>query len=572
MQLSITNKEVRINFLFQLQIITEFCVKIYNVKRKIKVIIYLLGLVLSLSSQDSKWIIEKLPETINSGYDEIGPVPSRDGRKLYFTRVGYPQYNRTLILDSIDYSKKLDEIQYSEILSNLYKQLGEKKNKLPYTSPFNQDIWIGINDSTGQYNDVQHPDYPLNNALTNSLVALTPDPNSFYIINQFPPNGGMNKGFSVIKQKPDGTWNSPKAVTINDYYTLKSDVNLTMSFDGTVLILSAERFDSRDLDLYICFKESEDNWSAPKHLGFNINSSKREMTPYLSENNTTLFFASDRGNGYGGLDIYMTRREENNWFKWSSPILLVNPINSISDESQPYFNMTTGYLYFTSKRDGSNDIYRTQIAPPQPTEIAIKGRIINKQTNELITDAKIEYAIMGSSSNSLQNSDGVFSIKIPKGTQITLKAIKNKFNGVVDTLFFRHDYYYFKPYYTIDLLLEPLEIGGKIKVNPIYFVQSKSSILDDSYSELIYLYNILKENPSMEIQIEGHTDNVGDLEDLIKLSFDRAEAIKSYLVDHGIDNNRITTKGYGAGLPLTNNRDESERSKNRRVEIIVKQL
>ena len=83
----------------------------------------------------------------------------------------------------------------------------------------------------------------------------------------------------------------------------------------------------------------------------------------MSEDNVTLFFSSNRGESSGGNDIFMCKRLDDTWSNWTSPVRLVDPINSSADDSQPYFNMTSGYLYFSSRREGNSDIYRVQIAP-----------------------------------------------------------------------------------------------------------------------------------------------------------------------------------------------------------------
>jgi Tol biopolymer transport system component len=83
----------------------------------------------------------------------------------------------------------------------------------------------------------------------------------------------------------------------------------------------------------------------------------------------------------------MSKRLDETWKNWSEPVRLTKPVNSIADDSQPYFNMSTGYLYFTSKRDGNSDIFRIQLAPAQPTEITIRGRVLNRKTGRLIPDA-----------------------------------------------------------------------------------------------------------------------------------------------------------------------------------------
>ncbi|MGI9158445.1 MAG: hypothetical protein ACR2K1_01700, partial [Saprospiraceae bacterium] len=272
----------------------------------------------TISAQED-FIVEKLPDFINSPFDEITPVPSRDGQTLYFTRVGYPDFDRTLWLDSIDYAQKLNAEEYRKMLAKIYSEIGKTRVTNPERAAFNQDVWIAQGDTAG-FHTVEHPGPPINNALPNSVVTITPDPNALYVLNQFKPAGDMNKGFSIIRRHADGTWAFPAPVEIKDFYTIKSDVSLTMSFDGEVLILAAARFDSRDLDLYVCFREGENKWTAPRHMGNILNSEKRELTPFLSEDHRTLFFASDRWNSSGGLDLFLSKREDDTWMNWSPPL------------------------------------------------------------------------------------------------------------------------------------------------------------------------------------------------------------------------------------------------------------
>lgn len=543
-----------------------------HIKPRFFYLLFFTIIIQRIAAQEPDWKVVKLSENINSTFDEINPVPSRDGKTLYFTRVGYPDFNRTLIFDTVNYAIKLDADKYNRMLGRLYGELGQTVLGEPYRSKFNQDIWMSKADSAGLFHTTEHPGYPLNNALPNSLVAITPDPKAFYIINQFKPEGDMKKGFSVIRQESDSTWAFPRPVEIKDYYTITSDINLTMSFDGKVLILSAARFDSRDLDLYICFKEGEHKWSSPQHLGNLINSSKREMTPYLSENNRTLYFASDRGESGGGLDIFMTRRENDSWFDWSSPIKLIEPINSKADESQPYFNMTTGNLYFTSKRDGNSDIYKVQIAPPQATELVIKGRVYNTKTNFQMRDVAIEYTFEGQDTDTLYSAGGDYTLKIPKGVKVQMRALKPGFNGQFKDVLFRQDYYYFQDYYTNDLFIEPLEEGSKIALKPIFFQQSKAIILEQSFPELDALAQLLSNTPSMRIKITGHTDNIGKLEDLYQLSQERAAAVKTYLMGKGIGEERIQAEGLGPNEPMNDNSSDDLRQLNRRVEVVITKI
>lgn len=528
-------------------------------------ILILLASFQSLVAQDFK--LEKLPDFINSIYDEITPVPSRDGRTLYFTRVGYPEFERTLLLDSVEQSKALSPERYERVLASIYTEMAGTGVYNPVRSPFNQDVWAVRVDSSG-FEIPMHPGYPLNNALPNSIVTITPDPNAFYVVNQFDARGNMSRGFSIVRRLSDSTWGFPKPVEIKDFYTITSDVSLTMSFDGQVLILSANRFDSKDMDLYVCFREGENKWSAPQHLGNAVNSPMRETSPFLSEDNTTLFFSSNRS---GGSDIYICRRLDDTWKNWSAPYKAVEPINSFADDGQPYFNMTSGYLYFTSKRDGNSDIFRVQIAPPQPTEIEIIGRVINRKTKNILPKAQVRYWTDGNAANTITATDGTFRLKVPKGVKFYLKPEKPGFTGSVEEIFFRRDYYYFDEHY-LNLPMDPLEVNAKIELLPIFFQQSKPVILEESYSELERLAATMTEMPGLQIRVEGHTDNVGKAEDLLRLSEERAEAIKVFLVQKGIDPKRIATVGYGPRYPLNDNSTDELRAQNRRVEFVITKI
>jgi outer membrane protein OmpA-like peptidoglycan-associated protein len=513
--------------------------------------------------------VEKLPDIVNSPYEEITPVPNRAGNVLFFTRVGYPDFDRTLFLDTVDWAKKLKPEPYRNFLAAVYSEIAGYSVSNPERSKFNQDVWMAVGDSA-HFTAVEHPGPPLNNALPNSIAAITPDPNAYYCINQFKKEGDMNKGFSVIHYRPDSLlWQFPEPVEIDEYYTITSEVNLTMSFDGKILIISATRYDSRDMDLYVCFRQGEKHWSAPQNLGTVINSPKRETTPFLSEDHTTLFFSSNRAGGNN--DLYVSKRLDDTWKNWSSPVRLVEPINSDADDAQPYFNMSSGYLYFTSRRDGNSDIFRTRLAPPQPTELLVKGRVINRKTNETVPNARIRYGAKDEPTNIIASDNGFYELTIPKGLPFELMPQKAGFTGAITSVIFRRDYYYFREQY-VDVYLDPLEIDTKIELRPIYFAQSKPDILPTSYAELERLIGILQDNPGVSIAVEGHTDNLGQPQDLIRLSEVRAQAIRDYLVKAGIGEDRIIAKGLGHTVPLNDNSTEELRSQNRRVEVRVTKI
>jgi outer membrane protein OmpA-like peptidoglycan-associated protein len=271
------------------------------------------------------------------------------------------------------------------------------------------------------------------------------------------------------------------------------------------------------------------------------------------------------------MDLFMIERLDDTWQKWKRPRRFIKPINSPFDDSQPFFNAATGFLYFTSRREGSSDIFRAKISPPNPPGVLIKGRIFNAKTGKLMS-AKVLSGPQNSAYKNLYLSDnGTFEVMVPKGVMFTLSANKLGFSGTAETVFYKRSNVYFKPK-SLDLYLNPEElvVGEKIALEKIYFAQSKALVLEKSFPALNQLADMLKENKYLRIQISGHTDNQGDEKLLMELSEDRAKAIRAYLVGkHHVDERRIHTIGYGGTRAVNDNSTDDLRKENRRVEIEI---
>jgi outer membrane protein OmpA-like peptidoglycan-associated protein len=528
----------------------------------------------SISYGQNDLVVEKLGQKINSdNYDEITPVLNHNGKVLTFTRNGYPTYDKTLIDDKLDLAKTLSRRAYQKRLRNIYSTIAGYEVKHPEKSPFNQDIWIAYAQNE-DFDIVTHPGYPLNNALPNSVCAITPDDKAMVVINQFSPDGGMGKGYSMV-YKEHNDWSFPYPMFISNYTNEGTDVGLTMSTDGNVIIMTLQKNDgSGNNDLYVSMRTGDFSWSEPVSLGPNINSQYRETTPFLTIDKSTLYFSSNRPGGYGGNDIYYAKRINNSWTEWTTPKPMKSPVNSESDDSQPFFDINSGFLYLSSKRDGTSDIFRVRIEKPLKETVTVKGKVMNPKNEELIEDVKILRAHSNSENyEEVQVSqDGFYSMELSKGSTYDIKAIKSGHISRKASISFNKDYVYLKDY-TLDLSLEPMEKGTKINLKPIYFKQSKPVILQESFGALDELAQFLKKNKNMYIIIEGHTDNQGKEEDLLQLSKERAEAIKEYLVyKKRIKPVRLTTEGYGAERPVNNNLDEAQRAINRRVEVYIDEV
>jgi len=521
----------------------------------------------ALIAQYQDFELEKLPAFINTpDYDEIAPVSAFDGHSMYFTRVGHPDFNRTLIEEGENLSEEMNSSEFLNYLSQIYTRLGGRGVYDPIKSGFNQDVWYAVGED-GNFSSVQHPGYPLNNALPNSISSLTPSANELVVLNQFEAEGGMQKGFSIVRRDGD-QWSFPEAVGIDNYHNSGTDVSMNMSHDGSVLLMAMERGDSRgQSDIYISFRVGTNSWSEPKNMGYRVNTAAKETTPFISEDQQRLFFSSNRN---GNSDIYMLVREGEGWDEWSKPRRFKEPVNSPAHDSQPFFNSATGYMYFTSNRDGSSDIFRVRIAPPVPVGVTIKGKVVNNETGKLISARIISNMVKNSTySNIYISDDGTFTLVIPRGIHFSIVAEKPGYTTEADTLFYRSDYVYFKEKELV-ISMNPMKPGSKIDLDPVFFKQSKAEILSKSYPSLDKLASYLSENYFVTILIKGHTDNQGDEAALIKLSEERAQAVKDYLVyKKHINPLRVEIVGLGSSDPLTDNSTDALRSHNRRVEVEI---
>ena len=531
----------------------------------------------SLFGQEKEFeiIIEKLPAPINTDeFDEISPVVSRDGRQLFFTRVGSPDFNRSLRIDGKEAIDSLDEAGYEQLLSRIYGMLGAEVilGQSASQSRFNQDIWMAEFDRAGQFIQLSHPDTPLNNALPNALAAIMPEAGHYVTLNQFPKVGGMKAGFSHVWRRGNGSWSWPAPIHIDNYYTHSEGVGLTMSEDGEVIILSIQQSDGFGAtDLYVSRRIDSIRYSKPVNLGSGINTSFRESTPSLSADKTTLYFSSNRW-GRGGNDIYFCRRLDSTWSNWSLARRFKPPISSEFDDSQPFFNEATGYLYMTSKRDGSSDIFRVRIQEPRPIDVLIVGRVLHSRTREPLTSAQVKVSPRGTMSElrELPLNNGRFELRVNDLRDLQFFASQEGFLANSKILgLSRSD---ISTAYEVELLLDPEEKGGKITLDPIYFQQSLAEIKPESMGQLERLYEVLKSNPGIYVRIEGHTDNQGTAASLDKLSRERAEAIRQYLINKGIDRLRVSATGFGARRPVADNESSEGREANRRVEVIITRI
>ncbi len=482
---------------------------------------------------------QPLGSVINTTYDEKYPVIAPDGNTLYFGREGDPA------------------------------NVGSAK----------EDIWYSVKDNNGNWTTAKNIGRPLNNESYNGVVSITPDGNTLLLENVYNPDGSLEGGGASISTKTITSWSFPKKLNITNFYNKNFFCSFNLANDGRTLLLALEGEAAYgnvgDLDIYVSFLQSDGNWSTPMDLGPAINTPYAEGTPFLAADGVTMYFCSRGYIGYGDYDIYLSKRLDDTWKNWTKPVNLGPKINTAQGElgfSVPASGKFA-YMYAYNNPVQKLDIYEVELSntksiQPEPVAL-ISGRVFDAKT-KLPLAAKIVYETLpegkdaGVASSNPQN--GEYKIAMPKG-KFAYLAQASGYVSVNQNI----DIENLQQYTEIqqDLYLVPIEVGQTVQLNNVFFIQSKPELLPSSYPELDRMVKFMLANPTVEIEVEGHTDNQGDPQKNMVLSEERVKLVKQYLTDRGIEAKRIELKAFGGSKPIASNVTEETRRLNRRVEFKI---
>jgi outer membrane protein OmpA-like peptidoglycan-associated protein len=484
---------------------------------------------------DFEIIKENLGPKINSVYPELAPIISQDGKILFFTRDGHT--------GNYGINKK-------------------------------QDVWYSKVNAEGNFEEAVNIGPPINNDDVNFAISVSPDAHKILLGNIYLPDNQLKSGLSVSTY--NGTkWSFPDSIKITNYYNIFEYGSYCLASNGKIFIMAIKRNDSYGkADLYVSFLDLKDIWSEPVNLGIDINTAEDEISPFLASDNKTLYFSTKGLPGYGDYDMFVSRRIDSTWAHWTKPQNLGKKINTTSGDA--YYTLTASgdYAYFVSSENsiGKADIFRIKLPTdikPEPV-VLVSGKVLNSKTNQPV-EAKISYETLPdgveagiTTSNTLT---GEYKIVLPTGKKYGFKAEAGGFASINENL----DLVNSNVYKEIqrDLILVPIEKGEIIRINNIFFEFGEYKLLEDSYAELNRLVTFLNDKPTMKIRINGHTDNIGNVDNNQILSEQRADAVKDFLISKGIAKDRVITKGFGKLKPIANNNTEEGRQKNRRVEFEI---
>ena len=310
-------------------------------------------------------------------------------------------------------------------------------------------------------------------------------------------------------------------------------------------------------------------------LGDSINTHGREECPYIAADNQTLYFVSDGHPGFGGTDIFMSRRRADG--TWGTPKNLGYPINTPADQTGIIVDPNGQLAYFSDNRPGGYggmDIYQFNLydsVRPAPVTY-MKGKVYDAKTEAPLA-ASFNLIDLGTGRSVMQSTsligDGTFMVCIPVHKNYALNVSKKGYLFYSENFSLKDSNATLTHPYAINIPLQPIDTGASIVLKNVFFPTNKFDLKPESQVELDKLAGFLNLNPTVKILISGHTDNVGEKKLNQVLSENRAKSVLEYLVANGILKERLTFKGYGDSKPVVANDSDEHRQMNRRTEFKV---
>jgi outer membrane protein OmpA-like peptidoglycan-associated protein len=479
---------------------------------------------------------ENLGDHINTQNDEYWPSLTVDSKMLVFTRL-LPVTNHT----------------------------GLKQ----------EDFYMSESDSAGW--KPAHPMTGLNSPMNEGAQFISSDGKLlfFTLCNHRNGYGSCDIWFSVLR---NNQWSVPQNAgeMVN---TPGWEGQPSFSAFGNFLYFSSTRQGGKGnkdiwrIHLKGWSREGIPEWSDLINLGDSINTPGDEISPFIHPNGKDLYFSSDYWPGFGGYDLFHTIEKDNN--TWTKPANLGYPVNSPGNEQGLVIDRTGKTAYFSTNREqkGNMDIYRFETDEEfRPEAVTyLRGKVINSRTGMPVA-ARVE--IKGSNKEqpldikTEADENGVFLITLPPDRDLSFTVNKEGYLFYSERFVFAENSSTKLPVERL-IKLEPAEVQSLVNLYNIFFATNEYEILPESEPELNSLLGFLKDNPSLSVEIGGHTDNVGSVEFNRQLSEKRANSVRQYLLDKGIEPQRLTAKGYGLELPVASNDSEEVRARNRRTTIRI---
>ena len=414
---------------------------------------------------------------------------------------------------------------------------------------------------------------PINTPANEGAASISQDGKLiFFTACNRPESVGSCDIFYSIKQGKD--WSAPKNMgpRVN---SPAWDSQPCLSHDGKTLFFSSTRPGGKGgRDIWYT-ELSGGKWSEARNLSSIVNSPGNESSPFIHADNKTLYFSSDFHPGFGSVDLFLSHRTEDGW---SIPKNLGYPLNTLAEEANIFVNASGDIGFINSYREGGygrSDIYTFSLDPTIRPQRAtyLKGKVIDSLSREPLR-ARIRLIDIesGDTIRTIMSDriSGEFLMSLPLDHEYAAFAEAPKY-------LFSSKNFYLKEieediYFELIIPLMPIKEGAEVILKNIFFESGSYALKESSNTELSQLYKYLRQNPDIQIEIQGHTDDVGTDEDNLILSQNRAEAVRTYLLNKGIVETRIIANGYGENEPIVPNDSDEHRAQNRRTTFKILKL
>ena len=493
---------------------------------------------------------------LNTRWDEYLAALTPDGSSIYFTRR----------------SKK----------KNKYDGPGAQ---LRSVEEFSSAVSTGEHQGMPAFEEGTALEAPFNTQYNEGGPSITADNRFmvFTICERNPKTGAQNCDLYYTTYEY-GVWNGirPMPEGINRPESWESQPSI--SPNGDILYFTSDRKGGYGgLDLYRSTKDANGNWGVPENLGAAVNTKKNEKSPFIHPDSESLYFASDGHPGMGGYDLFKIQIAQGS-AQWGKPMNLGYPINTGSDEIGMMVTLDGQKAYFASNKiNQSNgwDIYFFDLYEAvQPEEVVlVRGQLkIDQFASDEDPKVLLKNSVTGESQQlQLSHDDNSFTAVVKKEEAqqvlVQVEAKKAAFSAAPLRLSpnFEDERLHKNEVY-IDLEHKDLESGEAYPIPHILFETASDRL--DAQSELLIasFAEYLLVAPSLSVQIQGHTDNVGDAGANLDLSQRRAKRVAQTIIDLGVSSSRITYRGYGEKRPVASNDSEAGRAQNRRTVFVVTAL
>ena len=411
--------------------------------------------------------------------------------------------------------------------------------------------------------------YPFNQNLNEGGPTITADNHElfFTICQPSEATGKINCDIWYTEQQGE-FWGSiqPLSETVN--HPEAWDSQPSISADGKFLYFTSSRKGGHGgLDIWRSKRKADGTWSEPVNLGPEVNTEGDEKSPFIHSDSRTLYFSSSGQLGFGGYDLFYVKETDQGWGQVKN---LGYPINTQKDEVGMFVSLDGKRAYFSSNEVrgiGGWDVFYFEL-PEQakPEKVSLVTGTLKDDDGNPVTDARVEVKNLRTKeidSYDVDEYTGDYAVIVDKSNEddhfITVKkeghTFASQYVAADDT----------SAVVEADLQVQPIEVGVEAPLNNIQFATNSYSLSEQGKIVVEEFAAFMRENPSLVVSIEGHTDNVGDPQENLVLSQNRAESVYDYLIDLGISARRLSHKGFGQSQPLADNSTTSGRAVNRRT-------